>query len=348
MKMNVNTNLGVNTQDNVITLDDIKKDPDKIKDLDDKNLKDLFDESKNSEDFDTIISLAQELWSRKSQSENLTPDSELQKKLAEDQIKQDEEAARIQQELADSKSSEKQEENAKIIDDLKKQLEDSEQQKKTLEELLKQFAESEKNNRQENSTNLENIKNAKNSWNEEELKRLRWVIKNLALDKKALKDKFAGELPKYDSKEIATLKTRWIWFKLAWKMNIDGQTVLTWPQLLLRRNIRSRNRINKTVNKLNEIWKDPKKWVNYIMTKASLSQLWRTWTRFKNMKNFFTIRDTNKFDEVFNAHKKQFIDDLESKMSANSMSDTDKKTLTAIKARLDYYQKAYKRQFITV
>jgi hypothetical protein len=93
----------------------------------------------------------------------LTPDSELQKKLAEDQIKQDEEAARIQQELADSKSSEKQEENAKIIDDLKKQLEDSEQQKKTLEELLKQFAESEKNNRQENSTNLENIKNAKNS-----------------------------------------------------------------------------------------------------------------------------------------------------------------------------------------
>jgi hypothetical protein len=66
------------------------------------------------------------------------------------------------------------------------------------------------------------------------------------------------------------------------------------------------------------------------------------------MKNFFTIRDTNKFDEVFNAHKKQFIDDLESKMSANSMSDTDKKTLTAIKARLDYYQKAYKRQFITV
>jgi hypothetical protein len=59
--MNINTNLGVNTQDNVITLDDIKKDPDKIKDLDDKNLKDLFDESKNSEDFDTIISLAQEL-----------------------------------------------------------------------------------------------------------------------------------------------------------------------------------------------------------------------------------------------------------------------------------------------
>ena len=66
------------------------------------------------------------------------------------------------------------------------------------------------------------------------------------------------------------------------------------------------------------------------------------------MKNFFAIRDTDTFDKVFNEHKKQFIDDLESKMSANSMSDADKKTITAIKARIDYYQKAYKRQFITV
>jgi hypothetical protein len=30
------------------------------------------------------------------------------------------------------------------------------------------------------------------------------------------------------------------------------------------------------------------------------------------------------------------------------MSDADKKTISAIKARLDYYQKAYKRQFIVV
>jgi hypothetical protein len=30
------------------------------------------------------------------------------------------------------------------------------------------------------------------------------------------------------------------------------------------------------------------------------------------------------------------------------MSDDDKKTIKAIKDRLDYYQKAYKRQFLTV
>lgn len=346
MKMALNNGWWVNIQDNVITLDDIKKDPAKIKDLDDKSLKDLFDESKNSEDYDSVISLAQELWSRKSQSENLIPDPDLQKELVED-VTKEENNEQLKQEIAEEKNG-KEEKNAQIIADLKSQLNDSELQKKTLEDLVKQFKESEEINRWENSKLLEDIKAAKESWDTEKVKKLQDVIKNIALQNKALKDKFSGELPKYDSKDIATLKTSWIWFKLAWKMKVDGQTVLTWPQLLFRNNIRSRNRINKTVNKLNEIWNDTKKWVEYIMTKASLSQWWRLWTLFKNMKNFFTIRDTNKFDEVFNAHKKQFIDDLESKMSANSMSDTDKNTLTAIKARLDFYQKAYKRQFITV
>ncbi len=254
------------------------------------------------------------------------------------------------------------EESEKKIEELKKQLADFEKRNenleernenleeriKSLEEAIKIFEENEKRNREANSKLLEDIKKAKNSWNEQELKRLRWIIKNLALEKKALKDKFAGELPKYDSAEIAKLKTKRIGFKLARKMKLDGQTVLTWPQLLLRRNIRSRNRINKTVKNLNSIWNDPKKWVNYIMTKASLSEWWRIWSWYKNMKNFFTIRDTNTFDKIFNEHKKKFIDDLESKMDLNSMSDADKKTIAAIKARLDYYQKAYKRQFIVV
>ena len=268
-----------------------------------------------------------------------------------DSHEQESKNAEFKEELNKAKEEDR-EQNEKQIANLKQQLMswniDEETLKKTLNELIRSFEENEKRNREANSKLLEDIKNAKNSWNEQELKRLRWIIKNLALEKKALKDKFAGELPKYDSAEIAKLKTKRIGFKFAWKTELDGQTVLTWPQLLLRRNIRSRNRINKTVKNLNSIWNDPKKWVNYIMTKASLLEWWRMWTWYKNVKNFFTIRDTKTFDEVFNKHKKRFIDDLESKMDLNSMSDADKKTISAIKARLDYYQKAYKRQFIVV
>jgi len=35
-------------------------------------------------------------------------------------------------------------------------------------------------------------------------------------------------------------------------------------------------------------------------------------------------------------------------MEKKSMSEVDKKTLQAIKDRIDYYQKAYKRKMITV
>lgn len=346
--MNLNARSSVIKDNNSITLEDIKKNPEKIKDLDDKTLNNFFEEEISKtwdKDYKTIGLLAAKIAEKKTVNKS---NPSVMEQLVQDHINEEEAIIKQQQEIVDLKNSENQEEKNKKIEDLKKQLEDSEQQKKTLEELVKNFEESEKNNRQENSKLLEDIKAAKESWDTEKVKKLQEAIKKITLENKALKDKFAGELPKYDSKDIATLKTRWIWFKFAWKMNIDGQTVLTWPQLLFRNNIRSRNRINKTVNKLNEIWKDPRKWVNYIMTKASLSQWWRLWTWFKKIKNFFAIRDTNKFDEVFNAHKKQFIDDLESKMSANSMSDADKKTITAIKARLDYYQKAYKRQFITV
>ena len=268
-----------------------------------------------------------------------------------DSHEQESKNAEFKEELNTAKEEDR-EQNEKQIANLKQQLMswniDEATLKKTLNELIRSFEENEKRNREANSKLLEDIKKAKNSWNEQELKRLRWQIDKLNSENKKLKDEFAGELPKYDSAEIAKLKTKRIGFKLAWKTELDGQTVLTWPQLLLRRNIRSRNRINKTVKNLNSIWNDPKKWVNYIMTKASLSEWWRIWSWYKNVKNFFTIRDTKTFDEVFNKHKKRFIDDLESKMDLNSMSDADKKTISAIKARLDYYQKAYKRQFIVV
>ena len=104
------------------------------------------------------------------------------------------------------------------------------------------------------------------------------------------------------------------------------------------------------MKKLNEIWNDPRKWVQFVLTRTfgydPLNVSWKVGSGFKNMRKFFKIRDVKVFDEMYNKQKKYFIDDLESKMAANSMSEQDKQVIAAVKKRLDYYQAAYKREFI--
>jgi predicted phage-related endonuclease len=143
-------------------LEDIKNNPDKIKDLDEKDLKSFLDQAKDGEDYDMVITLAQKLKSKKSVSEDVDADPELQKQLAEDALKQDQENAEAQKTILEKQEKEKKDQLDQV-ESLKKQLEDSEQQKKTLEELIKNFEEYEKNNRQENSKLLEDIKAAKES-----------------------------------------------------------------------------------------------------------------------------------------------------------------------------------------
>lgn len=268
----------------------------------------------------------------------------LDKKTGEEVDKEDLEKRR---EIEENRKEYEKNKDKEILD-LKTKLSNSEGEN---EELLGKISSLEKEleqNKKENSDNLEKLKEAKKSWDEEKIKQLKALIKKLALEKKGLKDKFTWELPKYDSKEINKLKTKRIGFKLVSSHNINGQTVLTWPQLLLRRNIRSRNRINKTIKKLNKIWNDSTRWIKYVLSKSSLRTLWRFWTWYKQLFNPFSIRDTEKFDKVFDEQKTKFINDLESAMDKNRMSDDDKKTLQLIKNRIDYYQKAYKRKFITV
>jgi hypothetical protein len=123
MKMNVNARWSVTTGSKSLTLEDIKNNPDKIKDLDEKDLKSFLGQANNWEDYDMVITLAQKLKSKKSQAENVEPDPELQKKLAEGALKQEQENAQKQQEINDLKSSENPEEKDKKIDILKSLLE---------------------------------------------------------------------------------------------------------------------------------------------------------------------------------------------------------------------------------
>lgn len=214
---------------------------------------------------------------------------------------------------------------------------------------------------EEQSKQIEALLAAKKEGNTEEINKIKEDLRKarkdlkdaqeernkLLKDNKKMKDTYFWELPKYNG-EIIPLKTKAIEFKFGVNEIDWNQRVLSMPQLRLRKNIISRHRLNKTIRKLNEIGNNPKAWVNYILTKADFFK-WgaKIWTLCKRIWKFFTIRDIDSFDRKFNEQKKIFIDDIESKMQWK-LSDDDKKTLKAIKDRLDYYQKAYKRQFLTV
>lgn len=330
--------------ENVISLLEKENGEEELLNLSDEDLNSLLEESIKEEQYEISVIIR----NIKKKKENINLNNE-EKEDEEESLGEDEtdSAEEFQKEI-EKEREEDAKEKEETIKDLKKQLADYESDKETYEDWISDLEKKEVTLTKENSKLLEDIKNAKDSWDKKTIQKLRWVIKKLALEKKALRDKYAGELPKYDSQEIAKLKTRWIGFKLAGKINIDGQTMLTWPQLLFRRNIRSRNIMNKTVKALNKIWNDPKKWVKYIMTKSSLVEWWKIRAGMKNLNQFFKVRDVNTFDKIFSEQKQKFINDLESKMDKNSMSDADKKTISAIKTRLDYYHKAYKRQFIVV
>lgn len=181
----------------------------------------------------------------------------------------------------------------------------------------------------------------------EEIKELEKQRDILLENNKKMRDRYFGELPKYNG-DIIPLKTDAVEFKFGVNKIEWNQKVLSMPQLLLRKNIISRHRLNKTIKKLNEIWDNPKEWVNYILTKADFFK-WgsRIWTLCKRVWNYFRIRDVDTFDRIFNEQKKIFIDDIEAKMQWQ-MSEDDIKTMKAIRARLDYYQKTYKMKFLTV
>lgn len=316
-----------------IILDAIKNRPEDIKDLSDFDLSALIDESLDSWDRDLFFDLSKEYKNRNLETESSsTSEEELEEKKQE-----------IENEKEEAEASKDQK-----IDDLKRQLNEQSDKVSDLEKRLQELHKNLESKEKDNSSLLDKIKEAKRAGDQEEVSRLKKEIEALKAEKKALKDKYTWKLPKYDGKDISKLKTKRIEFNLLSRKNIDGQTVLSGPQLMFRNNVRSRKRLNKTIKAMNTIGNDPKKWVNYIISKASLIQWWKIGSGIKSIKNFFTIRDTNKLDEVFKEHKQKFIENLESKMDSKGMSEEDKKTIESIKNRADYYLAAYKRQFITV
>ena len=277
-------------------------------------------------------------------------------KKTEQEEKQNNEEEEELQEIQNNKTKQK-EEDLQQVDELKKLLaeKDDELSKKderisTMENDINLLREQLRELSDKNHDALEALRDAKKNRNQEIIDEQRKTILRLIEEKRALNDRYTWKLPKYEW-NIQTMETKRIELRWFGSDSVDWQRVLTWPQLRFRQNLRSRRRINTTVNKLNEIWNDPKKWVNFVLTRTfgydPLSISWKVWTWFKNMRKFFKIRDIKTFDEMYNKQKKYFIDNLESKMAANSMSANDKKVIAAIKNRLDYYQAAYKRQFIT-
>lgn len=272
--------------------------------------------------------------------------------LIEKKLNQEEENSRKEKEQVEEIQNDKLEQkeaDLQQVDELKKLLAEKDEKIDAMQNDINSLREQLKELSDKNHDTLESLREAKKSQDQETIKRQREMILKLIQEKRALRDKYAWELPKYEW-NINTLETKRIELKLFGNNSVDWQKVITWPQLRFRQNLRSRKRINTTVRRLNEIWNDPKKWVNFVLTRTfgydPLSISWKVWTGFKNMRKFFKIRDVKAFDEMYNKQKKYFIENLESKMAANSMSENDKKVIAAIKNRLDYYQAAYKRQFI--
>lgn len=121
------------------------------------------------------------------------------------------------------------------------------------------------------------------------------------------------------------------------------RVVSLWPQLRFRQNRLSRQRINRTIQELNNIWNNPKEWVRYVLSRTFG---WK-WV-IKGLKSRLLIKDVSRFDKMYDAQKKHILEDLKAKMDKNSTSKRDEEVIAAVRKRLDYYQVAYKRQFITI
>ena len=349
--------VNINASTSVVTQEE-KEDKQKVlEDLDLANLSDLWKqemaETWSIQKIDDYITFVQNDDSLDDQKKNDIYDNLLDvRNLREEldnkkQSELDEQAKNIEQNEKDKEDQK--EADLQQVEELKKLLAEKDEKIDTMQNDIDSLREELRKISDKNHDALETLKDAKKSQDQEVIKTQREMIVKLIQEKRALRDKYAWELPKYEW-NINTLETKRIELKLFGNNSVDGQKVITGPQLRFRQNLRSRKRINTTVKRLNEIWSDPKKWVNFVLTRTfgydPLNISWKVWTGFKNMRKFFKIRDVKVFDEMYNQQKKYFIDDLEAKMAANSMSENDKKVIAAIKNRLDYYQAAYKRQFI--
>ena len=143
-------------EDKKISLEDIKKNPDQISQLSDEDLKNFFDQAKETGNYGLIATLATEL-ARRSKAETVISDADVSEKLVKEVIEDQKKQAELQKKILESR-----EEQSGKVDELKKQLESNEPK-----ELLEQkFQEMEKKINEQNnriSTILEELLKHKKS-----------------------------------------------------------------------------------------------------------------------------------------------------------------------------------------
>lgn len=271
---------------------------------------------------------------------------------------QQEENIKAHQNLTNTENQRENKEKDDKINDLMNQLNDTKEGMKSLSSFVKELSEKLNENREQNSKILEEIKETKRNpnVNNDILKWYKILLSKLRQARRDAKKKAKEDFKKYNPDEIATLDNWLLRWGLSniWVMSIRKGIGISynWEKISLRS--RTRRKLNKTIKKLNDIKDDPKRWVKYIMSKTRKRWSGKIGAWIKRWYNSLIIRDTDKFDKVFNEQKKFFIDDLEEKIKANYKTKSeyensnDYKSIKAIKNRVEYYQDAYKRKIITV
>jgi len=348
--------------DKKIAIQDALKNVEDLSTRSTEDLQSFFDEYKNWNDFGAVAALATEL-AKRAKTENLTPSTELQKKLAEDAQKESQKTEEFNKQITVEKTEEDSSKQDKISE-LTAKLNDSEKnnslEKKvwSLEEKMNKLLEVQEKSREPKTKIIENILKAKRSGNIEsknklvnELLLIKQENETLEAEIKTLKAEIKWEKLKYPEWKIRELRTR----RIGWGITKFGLVpVKKWKKfevqlegLRVVRNLHSRRKINKTIRKFNEIKDDPKAAVKYIMSKTKNRYWWAISAIIKWWYNHLTIRDTKKFDEVFNKQKEQFIDDLFWNFGEN-ITDRDKKIKESIIRRVEYYQDTYKKTIVTI
>ena len=347
--MNFNT---VNiADDKKLSLEGILKNPESLSWQPNDILWWLLDDAISSGNTDAMKTISSAL---KTQKETVTVDPEVSKQLAEEALKE-EASNRAFIEKLETENQETKEVNEDKILELTAKLNNADEKIGSLEETVNKLLEAQKENREETSKNLEDILEAKKSGDLKSLNQFVAHLEELLTKKWMLKDDSKKETAKYPEEEIATLNTKRIKWRFINKKTIEtvktedwSETVVRRPSLKINKTIRSRWKINKTIRKFNDIKDNPKEAVKYIMSKTNKRSWWMITASFKKLYNHLTIRDTGKFDEVFNKQKTKFIDDLFWNLEKKWMTDKDELTKKSIIKRIDYYQKAYKKTIITV
>lgn len=192
---------------------------------------------------------------------------------------------------------------------------------------------------------INKIKEVKGA-NAEEIKNLREEIKKeKEAYEKAKKDFFSEvgtnfkdfskeELQKLPIRLLRYKQREWLFNKPAWFNSVSS--------------IRRRKTINTLAKKMNEIWKDHTKGINFVMA-FDKDRLWRytaikmSTAMHKLWSNMWLQMNPQQFHERFNRGRKEITEVLENK-NAGELSPDEKTKVDAIKNRINYYGANYAKE----